>query len=382
MRHPTIAIDPGGLDVATPRGGQFRYVIDLVHGLDCLAPDASFVFLGGSPVPVAELAAVFGAGGSRWRYVPFVRPTGRAAMYREQVQLAMTLLRTGAHLYHGLHTVVPVLAPCPVVTTVLDLMYDLFPEYAPAARSRPYRLYRWGVRNRVRRAICISRSTADDAVRLWRVRRERLDVIHLGTTFLGQNGGSAVPGVPEAERVVLSAYNLEPRKNLAGLLRAFASLRGRAGARLVLYGRAAVTPERERAFDRLVGELGIGPAVTRTGYLSDEQLRWLYRRAAVFVFPSLYEGFGYPVLEAMAAGACVVARGASSMAEVVGDAGLLVETADVEQLAAAIDRALADTGERERLRERAAVRAEQFTVGRMAQQTWRTYEAALAPARN
>ena len=136
MRHPTIAIDPGGLDVATPRGGQFRYVVDLVHGLDRLAPDASFVFLGGRPVPVAELAAVFGAAGSRWRYVPFVRPTGRAAMYREQVQLAMTLLRTGAHLYHGLHTIVPVLAPCPVVTTVLDLMYDLFPEYAPAARSR------------------------------------------------------------------------------------------------------------------------------------------------------------------------------------------------------------------------------------------------------
>jgi len=97
----------------------------------------------------------------------------------------------------------------------------------------------------------------------------------------------------------------------------------------------------------------------------------------VFVFPSLYEGFGYPVLEAMAAGTCVVARSASAMAEIVGPDGVLVETADPAAVAAAIDRVMADTGERDRLRARAAARASAFTVRRMADQTWQVYQAAL-----
>jgi glycosyltransferase involved in cell wall biosynthesis len=370
-------IDPGGLDLVTPRGGQFRYVVDLVHGLCDLRPPASFVVLGGTPRPIPELAAVFATDQPRWRYVPFVRPTGRGAMYREQVRLTAALLGARADLYHSLHTVIPVVAPCPVVTTVLDLMFELFPEYAGAVRSRPYRLYRWAVRHRARRAICISRATAADAARLWRLRPERLDVVHLGTTFLDGGATAAVPGVAAADRVVLSTYNLEPRKNLAGLLRAFALLRP-PGTRLVLYGRAAVTAEREREYDALVEQLGLGAAVLRTGYLTEEQLGWLYRRAEVFVFPSLYEGFGYPVLEAMAAGACVVARRASAMAEVVGPDGVLVETADPAELAAALDRLLADPAERDRLRRQAVARAGHFTVRRMAEQTWRTYETSLA----
>ena len=123
-------------------------------------------------------------------------------------------------------------------------------------------------------------------------------------------------------------YNLEPRKNLAALVSAFAqALPAAPAARLVLYGRAAVTPEREVEFDRTVAALGVRQAIVRTGFLTDDQLGWLYRRATIFAFPSLYEGFGYPVLEAMAAGACVVARGASAMAEVMDEAGVAVETA-------------------------------------------------------
>lgn len=377
MSRPTIVIDPGGLDVATPRGGQFRYVVDLIQGLHRLAPPARFVVLGGSPAPLPELAGVFADGPHRWRYVPFPRPAVRGAMYREQVRLALALLRERADLYHGLHTVVPVLAPCPIVTTVLDVMYELFAEYRTAARSRPYRFYRWGVRHRVRRAICISRTTADDVAGRWRVPPGRLDVVYLGTTSRRSDAPEvAPPEIAGGERFILSVYNLEPRKNLAALVRAFARIR-RPGLGLILFGRAGTTPERERDFDALIGELGIGGVVSRTGYLAEEELARLYRTAELFVFPSLYEGFGYPVLEAMTAGSCVVARKASSMAEIVGPAGALVETADSEELAAAMNRLLDDPGERERLRRRAAARAEQFTVARMAEQTWRTYQTAL-----
>ena len=216
---------PGGLDVATPRGGQFRYVVDLVQGLHRLGPKASFVFLGGTPAPIAELTPLFAGGDRAWRYVPFVRPTGQGAMFWEQARLAATLLRERAHLYHGLHTVIPILAPCPIVSTVLDLMFELFPEYAAVIRSRSYRLYRWGMRNWIRRAICISQTTADDAVRLWQIERGRLDVVYLGTTFLDlPPATAAVPGVAATDRVILSAYNLEPRKNLAGLVRSFAQI--------------------------------------------------------------------------------------------------------------------------------------------------------------
>jgi glycosyltransferase involved in cell wall biosynthesis len=256
-------------------------------------------------------------------------------------------------------------------------MFDLFPEYAAAARSRPYRLFRWAVCNQVQRVICISQRTADDVTRLWRINPGRLDVIHLGTSFLDSPAVTAVPGVAAEDRIVLSCYNLEPRKNLASLLRAFARCHS-AGVRLVLYGKSAVTPDRERDFDVLVRELGIGPAITRTGYVSDEQLGWLFRRAEVFVFPSLYEGFGYPVLEAMAAGTCVIARRASAMAEVVGPAGVLVETTDPEQITCALNRLLGDPNERERLRQQAAVRAQRFTIRQMAEQTLQTYTAVLA----
>ena len=379
MRSPTIVIDAGGLDVVTSRAGQFRYVVDLVQALHRLAPPASFVFLGGSPTPIPELAAVFADGSRPWRYVPFLRPTGRAAMCREQVRLAATLLRQRADLYHGLHTVIPVLAPCPIISTICDLMYELFPEYAEAIRSRTYRLYRWGMRNRLCRAICISQTTADDAARLWQIQRERLDVVYLGSTFLACPAAPTVfSGIAEADRVILSHYNLEPRKNLAALVRSFAQIPRQSNTRLVLYGRTCVSPEREHEFNSLVDKVGIGAAVTRTGFVSDEQLRWLYKRADVFVFPSLYEGFGYPVLEAMAAGACVVARQAASMPEIVGTAGVLVETADPLQMTGAIARLFADPDERTRIRRAAAQRAEEFTVARMATQTWQTYETALA----
>ena len=256
------------------------------------------------------------------------------------------------------------------------MMFELFPEYTAAIQSRPYRLFRWAVRHRVQRAICISQTTADDVARLWQIHRNRLDVIHLGSSFLESTAVDSVTSVAAEGQFILSTYNLEPRKNLATLLRAFAQCR-HDRVRLVLFGRSAVTPEREREFEAIVSELGISDAVIRTGFLSDPQLRWLYRRAEVFVFPSLYEGFGYPVLEAMAAGACVVTRRASAMAEIVGAAGVLIDTTDPEQLAAALNRLLADPLERDGLRQQAALRAQHFTVPRMAEQTWNTYQKTL-----
>ena len=147
--------------------------------------------------------------------------------------------------------------------------------------------------------------------------------------------------------------------------------------RLVLYGRAAVTPEREAEFRDRVREAGLDAAVSLTGFVSDEDLAWLYRAATLFVFPTLYEGFGIPVLEAMAAGACVVARNQSAMAEVLGDAGVQVETRDPRALAAAIIALLADTERRAVLGRAARERAGRFTQEAMSRGTVAAYMRAL-----
>lgn len=373
---PHIVIDPVGLDELGLGCGQYRYVVDLISGLAELKPLARFTVLGAKPSPPVELVPVFTLN-DRWMYRYYPRPTGRGAWIRDQFKLAACLASIRADLYHGLHSLIPVLALCKTVITIYDLMRELFPEYAESlARSRSYRLYRWATRHRATRVICISRTTAEDVHRRWGIPRSRLDVVHLGTTFVEVHDSGRQQSIANSGTIIVSPYNLEPRKNLVGLIEAFRLLLTEyPQAQLVLYGRAAVTPDREKAFESLVAPLGI--AVVRTGYLSDNDLKDLYQRATLFVFPSLYEGFGYPVLEAMAAGTCVVARNLSAMAEVVGPAGLLIDTTDHSALFRAISYCLGHESEREQFGDAAASRAREFTVHQMAFNTLTSYGAAL-----
>ncbi len=388
MNKDLIVIDFSSLDRVSSFSGQYRYSTDLVRGLAELRPNANFLLLGSRPAPVDELRGVFER--PAWRYRQVARHQGRGSYYRDQLSLAWTALREGADLLHVLHSPVPVLAPCPVVVTIHDLMFELFPEYAQAVSTRPYRIDRWAVRHRARRVIAISAATASDLNRLWGVGRARIDVVMHGSTFAQVTGQHVEDRDSRARfgelcsgRTLLSPYNLEPRKNLASLLKAVGMIRRRhPGLRLLLFGRAAITPEREAQFERLIAELGVEDAVLRLGMVSDEELVWLYGHTTLFAFPSLYEGFGLPVLEAMAAGACVVARNASAMAEIVGEAGALVETADVATLAETISGLLEAPARRAELAASARGRSRTFTVERMARLTLASYRASLGKAGN
>jgi len=375
-----IVLDATALDRVNPGSGQYRYVMDLVRGLWRLAADDEFVLCGSRPAPVAELEAVFADGG-RWAYRQQTPTSGRGGAYVDQLRWSVLLRRERADLVHALHTFVPLLTRVPVVVTVYDLMFELFPEYAEAVRSRPYRQYRWAVRHRARRVIAISRTTAADLKRLWGVGGDLVDVVALGSDPTADElpTPAGLSSLAAERNLVVSPYNLEPRKNLVALLRAAAAVRRDVpDLGIALYGAAALTPEREAAFAADVAALQLEGAVVRTGLLDARALTWLYRRAAVFVFPSLYEGFGLPVLEAMGAGACVIARGESAMAEVLGDAGILVETRDADALAAALRAMLRDPGRRRELGERARARAREFSVRRMAEETHRAYHRSLA----
>jgi glycosyltransferase involved in cell wall biosynthesis len=279
-------------------------------------------------------------------------------------------------LFHALHTFVPVWPGVSVVETVYDMMLELFPEYAAAVRSRQYRLHKWAFGKFVTRAVAISRTTAGDLSRLWKFPAERIDVVYLAAKLPSFAGVLARSGVP----VILAPYNLEPRKNLARLLEAAAELRlAGVSFRLVLFGRAAVEG-RERAFRDDVARLGLEPIVELTGRVSDEELVRLYASCSAFVFPSLYEGFGLPVLEAMSCGAAVVAHRSSSdrasaMAEVVGDAGYLVDMNDVAAIVRVIEKVICSADAL--VRARAVKRAGEFGRERMARETVEVYRKAL-----
>jgi glycosyltransferase involved in cell wall biosynthesis len=290
----------------------------------------------------------------------------------------LLLARERIDVLHSLHTFLPFYSPAARVVTIYDLMNELFPEYEAVRASRPFRVFKHLVRTSSPLVVAISRCTAADLERMWGLTPSQISVVYLAgpdprraEIAHRRVAGGAAP-------VVLTPFNLEPRKNLTALLRAMAEVRRtHPSVRLVLYGRAAVTEERESSFHAVVEQLGLTDAIELTGHVTDDTRVSLFQKSALFVFPSLYEGFGLPVLEAMAAGCCVVARDRSAMTEVMGDTGVQVDTADVASLERAIRSLLDDPARRESLGLAARRRALQFTVEAMAANTYSVYMKAL-----
>jgi glycosyltransferase involved in cell wall biosynthesis len=184
-------------------------------------------------------------------------------------------------------------------------------------------------------------------------------------------------GLDPCGRYLLYVGSENPRKNLPFLLRAFARLRQvLPDVRLIRVGAVQYLPQ-ARALQEQIERLGLSNVVLHYPSVSDEDLALFYNRASLFVFPSLYEGFGLPPLEAMACGTPVVCSNAASLPEVVGDAAIMVDPYDVEGLAEAMYRVLTDAGLREKLRAKGLERARQFTWERTARETVAVYQEVL-----
>jgi len=177
-------------------------------------------------------------------------------------------------------------------------------------------------------------------------------------------------------RFVLAVGNLQPRKNLDRLLGAYARLhdRGVVPHGLVLVGQRWYKGE---AVAERIRELGIEKDVRLTGYVSDEELVALYNLADIFVYPSLYEGFGLPVLEAMACGTPVVTSNTTSLPEVAGDAAVLVDPRSESEIMNAIERVACDPDYRRELRRRGLAQAAKFSWRRVAEQTAEVYRSVV-----
>ena len=272
----------------------------------------------------------------------------------------------------------PPIVPCPVVLSVHDISFETHPEFfAPIECAR----LRFTIPVAVRRAahiLTLSECSRVEIIEHYRVAPERISVTPLAAaaTFRAvSDPGSLRPAATAlgvTEPYILAVGNLQPRKNLERLLSAYAGLRraGKTEHRLVLVGQKAYRSS--AMLDRL-RELDLQSHVTMTGYVTDQQLLALYNLADVFVYASLFEGFGLPILEAMACGTPVITSNLASMPEVAGDAAVLVDPLSEAEIGAAILRLTASPDVRRRMRERGIEHAAAFSWRRVAAETLAVY---------
>ncbi len=297
----------------------------------------------------------------------------------EQVHLPRLAARAGVEIVHSLASTAPLRGAFKRITTIHDLNYKLVPGTHFGVRGLAMAVLVPAAAHRSHRIVVDASSTVDDLVRHLRVKRAKVDVVPLGVN-------ERPPVTPTSETrlraqlelgdrpVLLTVSAKRPHKNLARLIEAHARL---AQPRPVLVLPGYPTPY-EAELRAVADRLGTTPDLRFVDWVSDEDLEGLYALAGVFAFPSLYEGFGLPPLEAMARGVPVVTSDRGSLAEVVGDAALVVDPESVDAIAAALARLLSDGAECDRLRALGRERASGFTWERTAALTVDAYRRTVA----
>jgi len=298
----------------------------------------------------------------------------------DQVHAPRAARAAGAEIVHSLASTGPAQGGLVRITTIHDLNYRLVPETHFGLRGLGMRVLVPLAARRSHRLIVDAESTRADLHRLLRTPNGKVDVVPLAARV-----PAAAEATPEASlrarlelgdrQIVLSPSAKRPHKNLPRLLRAIAAIEPDRRPALVVPGYPTV---HESELRELARELGLTPLVRLPPWLPPADFEGLYRAAACMVFPSLYEGFGLPVLEAMARGVPVACSNRSSLPEVAGDAALLFDPEDVEAIRAATERLLVDRDLAERLSEAGRERAARFSWERTADLTVASYRRALA----
>jgi glycosyltransferase involved in cell wall biosynthesis len=358
-------------------GGTETYVRQLVPELAAAAPGDAFVLYLAREAAATEWDVPANV---RLATAPVTSVSRAQRLGWELTGLVVRARRDGVDLIHSLGTTTPLASSMPRVVTVHDLIYEHYPESFPGIRTPVLRQLVPRMLRRATRVISDSEATRRDVVGLYGVDPERADVVHLG------------PGRPpvalseyEAREIrsdlglgapyVLSVATSQPHKNLLRLIEAFAIVRASNDRiRLVLVGGAG---QAQAELGAAVEEAGIREAVSFTGWLGDRELDGVYAGAELFVYPSLCEGFGLPLLEAMERDVPVLSSSATSLPEVGGNAVAYVDAASVPELARELGRLLDDPARRTELVTAGRRQFARFTWRRTALETLASYELAL-----
>lgn len=329
-----------------------------------------------SAAPVAATPGVKDVGGLR---VPWIVRRALQAGY----DAAFRFKTRGYELYHEPNHV-PIRCKLPTVTTIHDLSVLVHPEWHPADRVKWYEAsFPAGVRQ-TRHFLAASQFTKNEMVRLLGVPTERITVTYQAARHPFVAAGAAArrgalpraPALDAPERFFLYVGTLEPRKNIEGLLDAYAALPASIRGRHALLIVGAWGWKAERIREQLEARR-LARQVRLAGYMHDPALAALYARCTALVWPTWYEGFGLPPLEALACGARVIVSNVASLPEVVGDAGVLLDPSDTAAWTGAMRAAAEDDGNRATLREKALGQAARFTWSAFVRDTVDGYRAAL-----
>jgi glycosyltransferase involved in cell wall biosynthesis len=380
-----------------PETGSGQYTSNLLQALAKANPTNKYLLISPGPAPsVSEFQLPIS--NLQSPISNFQLPTSNlrknlTKLCFEQVAFPLACRRLELDLAHVPYFASPLFSAVPTVVTV----HDLIPLILPAYRGSPLvRLYTRLVAAAARKAeaiITVSQASRQDIVRCLHIPPERIHVTYEAA------GDAFQPVEDEAcpepsrrdqlasirqkyalpERYLLYLGGFDQRKNLSTLLRAFALLVNRQPqARLVIAGQVPawdgpLFPDPRR----LVRELGVEERVVFTGWVPEEDKPALYSGATAFVFPSLYEGFGLPAVEALACGTPIIASDRSSLPEVVGEGGILVEPTDAKALAEAMEMLLVDDALRAELRQRALTQASKFSWKQTALETLAVYRKVV-----
>jgi len=303
---------------------------------------------------------------------------------REQFGIPSIVRRERADLFHAPHYVLPPLLSCPSVVTIHDCIHLMFPQYLPNRLAYTYaRAFMWMATHRSSHVLTVSEASKRDILRFYRIPPEKITVAYnaIDDRFHQRPAAEDIARVQERFQLhdpfVLYVGNIRPHKNIERLIEAFALVRTGplASTKLLIIGdEISKYPTLRRA----VHQGKLHKHVRFLGFVGDQTLAALYRLATVFAFPSLYEGFGLPPLEAMASGTPVVTSNVSSLPEVVGDAAILVDPREPTAIAHGLRRALLDASLREQMRTRGLARAGHYSWAQTTETILRIYRETAA----
>ena len=373
-----IGIDATALP-ANPAGAG-TYTSELIRALAQIdAPHEWFIFThpgGKAYINLPDKPSL------HWVLTPQKSPLRR--LIWEQTVFPFLVHRLKLELLHSLHYTRPIFLPCPSVVTFHDMTFFLYPQVH--TRSKRF-FFPAAIRFSARTAsalIAVSESTRRDAIRLLNIPAAKIYTTPNGVSpvFRPVSDPQRLQACREKhhlpDKFILFVGTIEPRKNLPLLLKAYHGLLSsppwmQAVPSLVLAGQMGWMVN-----DVLhqIETLGLQEKVHLTGYIPPEELPLVYNLASVFVYPSIYEGFGLPALEAMACGTPVITTNTSAMADYVGDAGILVPPNNQEALVQAMQTLLMDQDLQHSLAQKGQEQAAQFTWERTAQETLKVYELA------